>query len=166
MAKGKTHDRFNLVVLFLVSLWLASQGTSIGKLGIFILGWLASTWFLSPDLDLGPKKRAGLFGVLLYPYHLFFRHRGRSHHPLWGTLSRSLYLVGVWIVLCSIVHHYGLSDQSGTHAFFNALEFFKNFDLQRPTYQYFTLFFIGMLGADWSHLFLDRLFSGIKKVLG
>ncbi len=67
------------------------------------LGYLAGSLFLSPDLDLyhsRPARRWRLFRALWWPYTRLFRHRGLSHHPLLGPLTRLLYLslwaLGVW----------------------------------------------------------------------
>ncbi|MCX7844855.1 MAG: metal-binding protein, partial [Candidatus Bipolaricaulota bacterium] len=62
------------------------------------LGYLAGSLFLSPDLDLyhsRPARRWRPLRVLWWPYTRVFRHRGLSHHPLLGPLSRLLYL-GLW----------------------------------------------------------------------
>ncbi|MFN3346838.1 MAG: DUF2227 family putative metal-binding protein [Candidatus Bipolaricaulaceae bacterium] len=65
------------------------------------LGYLAGSLFLSPDLDLyhsRPARRWRPLRVLWWPYARLLRHRGLSHHPLFGPLSRLLYL-GLWALL-------------------------------------------------------------------
>lgn len=63
-----------------------------------LLGFWSSVLLLSPDIDLKqslPAKSWGLLRYLWYPYHRLFRHRGLSHWPVFGTLSRLIYLVVV-----------------------------------------------------------------------
>ncbi|MCS7216091.1 MAG: DUF2227 family putative metal-binding protein [Candidatus Bipolaricaulota bacterium] len=65
------------------------------------LGYLAGSLLLSPDLDLyhsRPARRWRLLRLLWWPYARLFRHRGLSHHPLLGPLSRLLYLA-LWALL-------------------------------------------------------------------
>jgi uncharacterized metal-binding protein len=61
----------------------------------FAGGFAFSMFFLSPDLDLTrsrPTRRWGWLSFLWWPYAKVFRHRGVSHHVLWGPLTRLGYL--------------------------------------------------------------------------
>ncbi len=75
---------------------LLLQGSlAIGALVAFASGFAFSMFFLSPDLDLvrsGPMRRWGRLSILWWPYAKLFRHRGISHHVLWGPLTRLAYL--------------------------------------------------------------------------
>jgi len=61
----------------------------------FAGGFAFSMLFLSPDLDLArsrPAKQWGVLSILWWPYARLFRHRGLSHHIVWGPLTRLVYL--------------------------------------------------------------------------
>lgn len=77
---------------------------------MFVGAYVFSLLFLSPDLDLArssPQNRWGALRVLWIPYARLFKHRGWSHHPLIGTLTRIFYL-GLWFTLFLAILHYGL----------------------------------------------------------
>ena len=70
----------------------------------FALGYLLSTFGVYPDQDIGhqriyPERQYRIWGSILYywslPYGYLFRHRGISHFPIIGTLTRVL-LMGLW----------------------------------------------------------------------
>ncbi|MGB9860807.1 MAG: DUF2227 family putative metal-binding protein, partial [Candidatus Bipolaricaulaceae bacterium] len=42
------------------------------------------------------------FNICWRPYSFLFRHRGLSHHPVLGPLSRFLYL-GIWLALLGLL---------------------------------------------------------------
>ena len=103
MANGKAHDRFNIFIgTFIVAVMFATK-MDFAIILSFTAAYLFSTLILSPDIDLGPKKRAGLLRPLIYPYSMFFKHRGFSHHLILGTLSRVIYGVIVFIALSNII---------------------------------------------------------------
>jgi len=62
------------------------------QLAIFILGYFIGTVFVSPDLDT-KSSAARRCGVLCTPYRKMFTHRGISHHWLWGTVTRIIYVL-------------------------------------------------------------------------
>ncbi len=75
------------------------------------LGYLGGSLFLSPDLDLYASRatrRWGILRLLWWPYARLFRHRGISHHPLWGPLTRLLYLGAVLVLFGLGLHFLGL----------------------------------------------------------
>ncbi len=62
---------------------------------IFLGSFAFSMVFLTPDLDLvrsRPTRRWGRLSFLWWPYAKVFRHRGVSHHLVWGPLTRIGYL--------------------------------------------------------------------------
>jgi len=77
---------------------LARGAIAYPLLAWFVGSYLFSMLFLSPDLDL-PQSRAfrrwGIFRWLWIPYTRLFRHRGLSHRPFLGPLSRVLYLTAI-----------------------------------------------------------------------
>ena len=119
MPSGKTHLHIETGILIL----LAAAATAMMFLGevewkevkkpvlCFFGAYLFSSLFLSPDMDLGksdPQNRWGIFRVLWKPYAKVFHHRGASHNPLLGPLSRILYLgINVFAVWSGL--HYWFS---------------------------------------------------------
>ncbi len=100
MPSGRVHLAVELAVLPLCL--GAAYGLGLRKeLVPLALGYLAGSLFLSPDLDLyhsRPTRRWRLLRALWWPYARLLRHRGLSHHPLLGPLSRLLYLA-LWAFL-------------------------------------------------------------------
>lgn len=71
----------------------------------FSLSYLAGALFFSPDLDLWDSKATRRWGPLRFlwaPYARIFRHRGLSHSPLLGPLTRILYLL-IWVALVALL---------------------------------------------------------------
>jgi uncharacterized metal-binding protein len=67
----------------------------------FLVAYLFSSLFLSPDLDLKQSiafRRWGLAHILWLPYAHLFHHRALSHHILFGPLTRILYLGAILFV--------------------------------------------------------------------
>jgi|Deesub1362B_J571_1020462.scaffolds.fasta_scaffold05699_2 uncharacterized metal-binding protein len=102
MPSGKVHLGFELLTL---PGWVAggvALGVPEGALVTFSLAYAAASLLLSPDLDLarsGPARRWGALRWLWLPYAWLFRHRGLSHSPLWGPLTRLLYLAALALLL-------------------------------------------------------------------
>ncbi|MEW5825794.1 MAG: DUF2227 family putative metal-binding protein [Candidatus Bipolaricaulota bacterium] len=99
MPSGKVHlalDAAALVVLASAGAALVvRRAVPVTLAGAFLGGYAFSMIFLSPDLDLARShgmQRWGPLAFLWRPYAAWFRHRGLSHHPLWGPLSRLGYL--------------------------------------------------------------------------
>ena len=63
---------------------------------VFASGFLVSFFLFSPDLDSrnASYRRWGILRFFWLPYIFLFRHRGLSHNPIFGPLSR-LFYVGV-----------------------------------------------------------------------
>lgn len=96
MPSGPVHTSVNLGALGLMGV-LATPGKwwQWPEAWWFLGAYLFSTFFLSPDLDLWhsqSRRSWGALGILWLPYARLFRHRGLSHHWLWGPLSRVGYL--------------------------------------------------------------------------
>ena len=51
---------------------------------------------MSPDVDVANQiKLFSLRGLITLPFRLYaalFSHRGISHHPIWGSITRIVYL--------------------------------------------------------------------------
>jgi len=105
---GKTHDKINLAVLFLVllsfffilekpMLHFPDSYLESRRILVFSLAYLFGTFFLSPDLDTksAPYRRWGAIKVIWHPYQRFFRHRGILHHPVFGPFILILTFVAL-----------------------------------------------------------------------
>ncbi len=160
MAKGVWHDRFNLILGASVS------GTLIGLevdpviiVGVSA-GWLFSTLIFGPDSDITPKRRTQILRYFLYPYSLFFRHRGLSHHFLWGTVSRNLYLISILIFLIYLGLYLGahLGIKGSVMEVLNSIFKLSGVEWNRDnkSLRFFLSVFLGQWVSDITHLMLDR----------
>ena len=164
MANGKTHDLFNSVIgLFGAATLIHFQYPWTCVVG-FSVGWLVSTLFFGPDLDIGPKKRAGVFlRLLLYPYAIFSRHRGRSHWPIWGTIGRLVYLIIISFLITFILHQSGVvHSPAEDHARESFFWIGRHLWHQTSLGRFLLYCCVGLTAADLSHLFLDTLSSKLK----
>lgn len=141
MPSGRFHEAVNLIALPPTLYVLPEPLSKVG----FAAGYVVGTFWITPDLDLTtsrPRRRWKLLGVLWLPYAWLFSHRGLSHRPLLGALTRVLYLaalagLGLWAL-----------DRLGYHWQFSV-------SLSRG----WLSFFAGLLLADVLHLLLDTLFA-------
>lgn len=163
MAKGRTHDRWNTFWLTLTLGFLWWLGLRWSLIGLFFLGYFFGTFVFSPDTDLGPKKRVGLMGIVLYPYQFFFRHRGVSHSLFLGTLTRVLYLIIMSAIFLWVLRQMGYFAWSVEDFFSFLYHSLKEFDYARPEYQMLSWFFLGHFFSDFCHIVLDRISSFFKK---
>jgi uncharacterized metal-binding protein len=153
MPSGRTHEAINLTLLGLGGAFYLAQGGSPEepRAPAFLLGYLAGTFLLSPDLDLAEKGvraqgRWGVLGALWRPYGWLFRHRGLSHTWILGPLTRLGYLLLLLFLL------YGLLK--GVAAFMGA-----SLALALPPLPKEVLLF-GLLGyylSQWLHLVADGI---------
>ncbi|RLA62771.1 MAG: hypothetical protein DRQ88_01825 [Epsilonproteobacteria bacterium] len=163
MASGKVHDIINLIVGgFLSGVVFISLNSFLGGI-FFLLGWLFATFIFGPDTDLMPKKRAGIFRIFLYPYSWIFKHRGASHHILFGTLTRVIYLIVMGGLLVSIINSFFYPELSLANYGKALISFFWNYNLDLPLYKGLTWFYIGVFLADASHVFVDHFSTYLKR---
>ena len=140
MPSGRVHETVNLLALP-PTLYVLPE--SLPKLP-FAFGYLIGTFWLTPDLDLAtsrPSQRWGILRLIWLPYAWLFPHRGLSHRPLLGAITRVLYLAalaGLGLLLL---------DTLGYRLQFNF-----------PIGQSWLSFFAGILFADFLHLSLDAFF--------
>ena len=110
MPDGKNHNIINITVLMLIlsityglfsrsDISLPVQPPSIESILIFSVTYLFGTFFLSPDLDIdsSPYNRWGVFKFLWWPYKVIFKHRGLSHHPIFGPLTILINFVLIFV---------------------------------------------------------------------
>lgn len=157
MASGKTHDKLQL----LSSCLFCGAAITLSFPVYFIAGFLLGSFLvwigLSPDMDTTPRKRLGPLAILTFPYSLIFKHRGFSHWPFLGTLTRILYFIGLYFLIAWILKKMGHGSDLSV--------ILKSIEQNQHTY--FLLAFgliVGLVIGDIIHLFLDILFSFGKKL--
>lgn len=164
MPKGVTHDKFNIFVgSFILGLMVGRQ-LSFWIILSFLSGHCISTFIFSPDSDFMPKARTGPLQYFLYPYSLFFKHRGISHSLILGTLTRVIYSILMLGGIIYVFNKIGLLDYASTSYFMTLRDFFMDYNLEEFRYLLTTWFFIGLLIADWGHCGLDKISSVWRAV--
>jgi uncharacterized metal-binding protein len=150
MPNYKTHVKINC--FFFLPAWCFLLhylfDSSFGSLATISSTFTYATFFMNPDLDLQHSfKLSSLRGLLSLPflgYSRVFKHRGISHHPIVGTLTRVIWITGFAIIMLGFYKPY-------MHSLSDAMELFK-------THQdLFLNAFFGILLADLSHILLDWL---------
>jgi len=154
MPSGKVHLRLEIGGLFLLGIgggFLWWRGTIPGAtLGIFLLSYLFSSLFLSPDLDLWESratKRWGIGRVIWYPYSRIFRHRSLSHHLLLGPLTRISYLGGIVFFLA-----WGWKAATG-----------RGVRLPSISEEWIIAILSGLYLPNQLHILTDRVWSALRR---
>lgn len=102
MPGHRTHERTGLFTAPVVAAGSIYYGLSVPTTGILVLGYIFSTYFLSPDLDhdvgAASYRRWGILRFIWYPYKRLVHHRSWISHsgPISATL-KIVYLL-VWFV--------------------------------------------------------------------
>ncbi|MCB1084727.1 MAG: DUF2227 family putative metal-binding protein [Chlamydiia bacterium] len=149
MALYKQHAQFNLFIALPILLGALYYFLHPGRphMLTFAAAFAYSTLFMNPDLDLAHQIRLfSIRGLLTLPfrsYSKFFRHRGLSHHPFLGSLTRILWLA-LWGALISLILYKTLPSHKSIKQFYKRHELFILYG------------FAGVCLSDWSHLLLDR----------
>lgn len=104
MASGSVHAAIASLALVAVPVALAIW-TDAPIVPVAV--GMAIGWFITPDMDVDGgthEEQRWLIGpvlrVIFWPYAKAFKHRGISHWPIFGTLTRLLYLFGPAWLLC------------------------------------------------------------------
>lgn len=152
MALYKTHSTFNIFVvlpLALTGIWFFLVPET-KYMQVFAAAFIYATLFLGPDLDLAYhyklKSLRGILTLPFRPYARIFKHRGISHHIVFGTVSRMLWLTLIFL----------------------GISFICSWDVMKIAYSLkknlpYLFYGLGALFlADLSHLFLDFLYT--KKI--
>ncbi len=151
MPQFRTHTRFNLLLAYpFLLIFLIHFGTNnFSNLFCFSICFIYSTLFMSPDVDVANKiKFFSIRGILTIPfrlYSMFFHHRGISHHVIFGSITRIIWLCLFFILLFLI---YDIS-------FINKFSFIK---FIKKNHEYIMYGCIGIFLSDILHLFLDKVF--------
>ncbi|NOZ76954.1 MAG: hydrolase [Euryarchaeota archaeon] len=147
MPGDTTHNITGILLLGIAVYVLAGRGVGQDFLLVFVLSYLFSLLWLSPDLDVdrgsGSLRRWGPLGFLWYPYKELFRHRGISHSILLGPLTRVAYLAGMlWLALWLL--SIGVS-------------------LPWPSSRHLGPLVLGLWLPDTLHCLLDRCLTWLKR---
>ena len=158
MASGRTHDIINLSV-FPVAVYYLKPESFSG----FFFGYMVGTFFLSPDNDLfhsKPNKRWKALRFIWLPYTKLFSHRGISHIPFLGMITKLLYISAV--VFIAFLLFYLAFFLAGINIHFSdkvSVEEFKRF--------FFSPFsvstFIGLFLSEIVHIITDVIYSALKR---
>lgn len=113
MPNDKAHTTINLLSLATLILILIRY-TALGATELLILAiaYMFGTYFLSPDMDIKSTsyKRWGFLRIFWWPYKVFFRHRGYSHHIIIGPLSRLANLALIVVPVMVLAGAYPSAD--------------------------------------------------------
>ncbi len=141
MPSYRTHVSVNLFLALPLSL-AAMKYTAqspLADMAIFSAAFIYGTLFLHPDLDLVRNtplfSLKGLLTLPFRPYSYLFRHRGISHMPIIGTLTRILWLAALFCLFYCLIN--------------------KPLPRLQETSS-LLLAFIGLASADLVHLILDQ----------
>ena len=164
MPSGKTHTRIDLLMLalliggaayfreFLSGVFGRDELVEYGA--VFVVAYLFGSFLLSPDMDLhtsNPMKNWGMLRFLWRPYAALFKHRGLSHVPIVGTLTRVLYLSLLGYVVFAVVN--ALFDLGWQMAWR---------DLERIDRRALIWALCGLCLPDLFHILADRLFKNAR----
>jgi uncharacterized metal-binding protein len=142
-----THNITGILLLGVSVYVLLGFGLSRDFFPVFIVSYLFSLLWLSPDLDVdrgsGALRRWGPLRFLWYPYKELFSHRGISHSIILGPLTRIVYFgLVIWTALWVL-----------------------SIGIPVPRISQETLypFALGMWLPDVLHCLLDRMVTGLKR---
>jgi len=164
MPSGKTHTRIDLLML-IVLIGVASyfwdpltdyfgRDEFVEYGGVFVVAYMFGTFLLSPDMDLNtsdPMKNWGVLRLLWRPYAQLFKHRGFSHVPILGTLTRIVYILLLVYVLCAVAN--ALFDMGWE------LSIDKLKDIDKKTVLWGVC---GLCLPDLFHIVADRMFKNAR----
>ena len=164
MPSGKTHTRIDLLMLaVLLGLAVYFQGPLARQFGrdelaeyglVFALAYLFGMLLLSPDMDLAksdPMRNWGLLRWVWRPYAAIFKHRGVSHMPILGTLTRVTYLLVASYVIFAVANVcLNLGWQMSVR------------DLRRVDWTAVVCALCGLCLPDLFHILADRMLKNVR----
>ncbi len=148
VASYKTHSLFNLLVAFPFCFAALIFIFHIDSRYIltFSLSFLFTTLFFGPDLDLAHQiKLKSVRGILSSPFRVYsklFKHRGLSHVPIIGTLTRILFI----FLFCLLLYFLCTFN-------FSCIETVSSF--YKSHKPFFLFGFLGAAISDIFHIALD-----------
>lgn len=164
MPSGKTHTRIDLLMLLILMgiagyFWdpltdYFGRDAFVEYGSVFCIAYLFGTFLLSPDMDLNtsdPMKNWGVLRLLWRPYAQAFKHRGISHTPVIGTLTRVVYILLLVYVICAVAN--ALFDMGWELSVKNA---------QKVDRLVIVWGLCGLCLPDLFHIVADRLFKNAR----
>lgn len=162
MANRKGHLKVHaFMVLPIFFILLRATKLPLIEIAAILCGYLVAEKLLSPDLDLYHSRASEHWGYLKpiwKPYAYFFKHRGLSHHLIWGAVSRITYLI-VLFALLSLV-----SVQISYLAGFETKQDQETLDFSALPVRFFLWVSVGIGLGNMVHIILDRTLSQIKRL--
>jgi uncharacterized metal-binding protein len=106
MSSGSTHDKVTscltlILIIGSVILIFLYPSTLSYNTPLIIVSFAFAGYMFNGDLDIWsePTKRWGILHYYWWPYRRLFNHRGISHWPIIGTLTRLAYASPIIIIL-------------------------------------------------------------------
>lgn len=112
------------------------------QLGLLLFGYFLGTVILTPDIDTR-SEASRRCGVVCRPYRWFFTHRGISHHPVIGILSRIIYVLLITIFFIVIIY--------GIHTVISFIDVLIQYKLEMLSV------IIGLFISNLFHILLDNI---------
>lgn len=169
MPSGKTHLKLSIATSVLINLSPTIMPYSNNlKLSVGLLAGSIFATFITPDLDVDngnitnkilknkSKLLEKVFRLITTPYRKLFKHRGRSHIFIVGTLGRILYFSIILFILFLIFNLITMKE----FLFFST----KIDDLKNATINHFVFgFLFSACVLDGVHILADKIVSKFKK---
>ena len=128
-----------LGALFVIYQFAGSPLTTL-QLALFLVFYILGSVIITPDLD-SKSEASRRCGVACVPYRKLFKHRGLSHHPLWGIASRILYVALLAFIVLWLAWLFGW-----------------RFEIDGGSALTFIRMYVKEIGAGAAGLFLANLF--------
>ena len=150
MPRYSSHLIFNFIALSALFILYQYTGARLTTLqaAIFLAFYIIGSTILTPDLD-SKSEASRRCGIACVPYRKIFKHRGISHHPLWGIVTRILYIVIIVLIVMWMVWVFMWQFQINGSS---VLVF------MRLHVQDIIIACIGLFISNVLHIFLDRIF--------
>jgi len=145
----RTHTLFNLFLVLPITALILFYffHPSRFDLLLYIGSFAYATCFMTPDADVANKIKLislrGLMTLPFRPYSMIFSHRGVSHMPIIGTLTRIAWLSLCFFLVYTFVYNHTLSFEPIIHFYY----------IHTLSIHYC---FSALCIADIGHLFLDK----------
>ncbi len=159
MASGRTHEIINLAAFPPIVYYLQPN-----EFWGFAAGYLFGTFLLSPDNDIyhsRPVKRWKFLKIIWKPYTKIFSHRGVSHYPIIGSITRLFYLSIVAFLFYIILYILTEKFFPDFNKFFSQITINQNMFLS----PFFVSFLIGLFLSEIIHIIVDMVYSFFKRLL-
>ncbi|RUM59292.1 MAG: hypothetical protein DSY53_03255 [Persephonella sp.] len=161
MPSGDTHELINIVALPVALTIIQPYGFIP-----FIAGYLFSTYYLSPDLDLPQSKATQRWGRLRFiwkPYQSFIPHRNFiSHFPIISSILRLIYVI-IPILLVTYLTLIIIDEVFQTELLKFVMEGVADYELEMILKKNLTDFVLGVIVADTIHIVFDFSITFLKK---